>query len=504
MVQKDQVYIAIDLGAGSGRVNAGVVKPNGELSLVVIHRFDTVSVEQEGHYYWDIKTIYQSILQGLEVAASKYQSAIRSIGVDAWGVDYAFLDASGELLGNPFQYRDPRTQGIPEKLFQKISKEVIFQQTGIQFMDFNTLYQLHAETRNQDSLIRRANRLLLIPDLIGYWLTGVMYAERTIASTTQFLNPITKNWAQPLLYGAGIPEKLLPKIIEPATIVGKIQKELQVSLHFPAAQVIAVGGHDTASAVAGVSSPSSGRVFLSSGTWSLMGIECSQPIINPESLQAGFSNEVGIEKTIRFLKNICGLWLIQQCKAEWDKENPLEFATMVRWAQAAKAVSIDSVIDPDNPIFALPGNMPNKIRNYCQKTGQTIPESKGSVLAVIFQSLAAKYRIVFDQLSHFSPVAINHFHIVGGGCKNEYLCQCTANVLEMTVKAGPTEASSLGNIITQMLARQEVDNLDQGRKWIANNFSVKTYLPDGNQKWRVLVNKLRVLLQEENECKFKF
>ena len=493
MSSKDNIYIAIDLGAGSGRVNAGIVNSQGDFSLEDIHRFDTVSVERDGHYYWDIKTIYQSILQGLEVAASKYRSAIQSVGVDTWGVDYAWLDASGTLLGDPFQYRDPRTQGVPEKLFQKISKEVIFQQTGIQFMDFNTLYQLYAEKIAGNSSIKNADRLLLIPDLIGYWLSGSVYAERTIASTTQFLNPITGCWAESLLSSSGIPEKLLPKIVEPATPVGEIKKELQHSLDFPSAQVIAVGGHDTASAVAGVPSPSSGRVYLSSGTWSLMGIECSQPIITPEALQAGFSNEVGVGRTFRFLKNICGMWLIQQCKVEWDKEKVLEFDTMVA---LAKEAVIDSVIDPDAPDFVLPKQMPDKIRNYCQKTGQEIPESNGAILAVIFQSLAAKYRIVFDQLSQFSSIPLNQFHIVGGGCKNEYLCQCTANALAIPVKAGPAEASSLGNIITQMLALGVVKSLDQGRELIAKNFTVKSYFPDGNPKWVDLVDKLRVLLRK--------
>ena len=481
MTQK-KVYLAVDLGAGSGRVLAGEFDGN-RIELHEINRFDNTPIQLPSGWHWNIPALYQNILDGLKKAAEIYGDSALSVGIDTWGVDYGLFDKDGRMLGLPYQYRDSRTNGMMEIAYGKVGKKEIYDATGIQFMFFNSIYQLLAEVETKNPALDLAEDLLFIPDLLGFWLTGEKTQERSFASTTQLYNPITKDWDYPLIEKIGLPKKLFKTISDPGSTLGSLTAGvLETTGLNKAAKVITVGGHDTASAVAAVPSQAETPAFLSSGTWSLMGLELKEPVISQQSYDDEFTNEIGVNQTVRFLKNICGLWLIQESKRYWlaaGEDVPYgKMATL-----AAEAPAFRSMINPDDPRFVEAGRMPEKIREYCRETNQPIPESKGELIRCIYESLALRYATVWDKLIQYTEHQPTTLHIVGGGCQDKLLNQFAANAIGVKVAACPVEATGLGNILAQMLADGSINNLSEGREIVLNSSLVETFEPSDPIEW---------------------
>jgi rhamnulokinase len=473
-------YLAADLGASSGRVIAGLLK-DGQLELHELHRFWNGAVEHDDGLHWDIETLFAEIKTGLKKGFAQYGDAVQAIGVDTWGVDYGLLDADGKLLNAPFHYRDGRNDGMMARVFETVSKEDIYRRTGLQFLPFNTIYQLAAEVRAERPELQQAEQMLLIPDLLNYLLTGRAANEYSNASTTQLLDAKTRSWDFELIRKLGLPEKIFGEIVEPGTVLGRLTPELVQELGGDA-NVIAVGSHDTASAVA--AAPLAGRdsAYLSSGTWSLMGLEEPEPIITAESAKYEITNEGGVCGTIRFLKNICGMWLLQECKRNWEEQGET-----LSWKEIDAAVEeaepFFAFINPDSAEFARPCNMPVHIQIACDRTGQNVPESIGQISRVIFESQALRYRQVFQTLEKLHGTRLEQLHIVGGGCNNRLLNQLTADAINRPVITGPVEATALGNILMQLMADAKISDLAEGRRMIAESFGTETVLPQNPAAW---------------------
>jgi len=486
------VYLAIDLGATSGRVMAGIVDDQ-QIKLREINRFPTKGFEESDSWYWDVEDIFSHVIEGLRKANVIYGDRIAGIGVDTWGVDYALLDKNGDLLSNPFMYRDKRTDGIEERIQKIVSPETIYEETGIQFIFLNSINQLFAEKESRGEELDQACDLLFMPDLFNYWLCGEKIQERSMASTSQLLNPKTGAWSEILLDALKFPKHLFKPITEPGRKIGSLLPELQKRIGAKQIPVFAVAGHDTASAVAAASLRADASAFLSSGTWSLMGVESEVPIINQDSLSASFSNEAGVEGTTRFLKNICGMWLVKLLKEEWQSAGDvLGYDTLVDLAREAEPFR--SIIDPDDVSFAKPGPITDRIQQYCSKNNQPVPESKAQYIRTVFDSLASKYRIVFDQLKLLSGRSLTELRVVGGGSHNDFLNQCTANALNCPVHAGPIEATSYGNVLMQLRGAERIDSLTSGRQLVVKSFSEKTFLPIDPDLWIRPVKFLRELM----------
>lgn len=478
---KPKIRIAIDLGASSGRVIAGTVS-DGKLTLQEIHRFGNPAVELPSGLYWNILGLFHEIVTGLKKAVEAHGDAIASIGIDTWGCDFGLFDATGELIAPPHQYRDPRFNGMAEKMHALLPEVEVFGRTGIKTNFYNSSLHLLALHLKNPRLLTEADTLLFVPDILAYWLTGAKAVERTIASTSQLLNPRTGDWAFDVIEALGLPRKIFGKIVTPGAILGKLRPELKATLGRSDIPLVVAPSHDTASAVAGIPISGEETLWLSSGTWSIMGVELRQPITTPESLGLGFCNELGVAGTVRFLKNIAGLWLIQECKRQWDLDGKEHsFAELAVMAAAAEPFT--AFIDPDDPVFASPGNMPSKIRDFCGKTGQPVPESIGQILRVATESLALKYRYVYENILRLTGLDFTRLHAGGGGIQNEILCQATANALGIEVIAGPIEATSCGNIITQMIATGETPDFSAGRKLIRDSFGFTTYQPADPDAW---------------------
>ena len=476
-----QVFLAVDLGATSGRVIAGIY--NGErLVLEEVHRFGNGAVEVDGTYRWDIDKLFSEVKTGIGKACAAHGDSVVSVGVDTWGVDYGLLSADGTLLEQPYAYRDERTNGMEEEICKRVPREEVYQATGIQFAFFNTLLQVFAAVSSGSEAVTKAERLLFTPDLINYWLTGRQVNERAIASTSQMYNPHTGTWAVDLLDRLGIPTRMLGEIVDPGTVLGELSVEVQKDTGAKALQVVAPGCHDTACAVAAVPASGDSHAYLSSGTWSIMGIEAPEPVTTPEALAAGFTNEGGVFGTTRVLKNICGLWILEECRRTWaeagEDHSYEELMEMVRQAPAFAAV-----IDPDHADFAAPGDMPARIRAFCERTGQTPPADKGSVVRTALESLALKYRAVFGRLEKFMGRRLDTLHIVGGGTKNELLNQFTADALDRRVITGPVEATAAGNVMMQMVATGQLASLEEGRALVRASFETRTYEPVKTSAW---------------------
>ena len=486
------VYLAVDLGAGSGRVIAGEFD-GVSICLNEIVRFKNTPIELSTGWHWDINCLYKNILEGISSAADRYGDSIISIGIDTWGVDYGLLNKDGELLDQPFQYRDKRTEGMMKCAFEKVDKREIYNRTGIQFMFFNTIYQLLAEVAT-GKLIKQAEDLLFTPDLIGYLLTGQKCQERTIASTTQLYNPLIKNWDYNLIDELGLPRRLFKDIHEPGTILGKLKHSIASKNGLNSVKVVTVAGHDTACAVAAVPSKSNATVFLSSGTWSLMGIELQDPVINTTSFEDGFTNEVGIDGTIRFLKNISGLWLIQECRREWS-ECGTEIAYNDMAKVASSAAEFSSLIDPDDERFATAGNMEIKIQNFCRETNQLIPKEKGEIIRCIYESLALRYAEVWKKLIRNTAQSPTQLHIVGGGCQDHLLNQFTANAIGEKVIVGPVEATGMGNILCQLISDKKISNITEARYISQNSNTVQIIEPLDKKKWTKAKTKFSKLIK---------
>lgn len=477
-------YLAFDIGASSGRAILGTLD-GCKVTLEEIHRFPNEMILRDGHYYWDINRLFSELMTGLKLCVKKHNVIPVSIGIDTWGVDFGLLDGNSQLIGNPFAYRDSLTEEAMEQVFKVMRPKELYNKTGIQFLRFNSLFQLWALKKKFPNLLLQADKLLFIPDLLGYLFTGIIFSEYTIASTSQMLNPKTRNWYPDLMIRLGLPIHILDDIVEPGTQIGRIKPGILSELGIDAISLVAVGAHDTASAIAAIPAEGKNWAYISSGTWSLMGIETDKPILSEESFKYLFTNEGGVGKTTRYLKNITGLWLLQECKKIWDKEEVLPYPELISRCKKVKAFR--SVVDPDDPVFMNPENMPAAIREYCQQSGQPVPESIGEFTRCIFESLALKYRIVLDQLKQVSPHPIEKIHMIGGGSLNALLCQFTADATGLPVVAGPAEATALGNILVQIACHQGLSELDTLRAFSFNSVQTITYQPNNTGAWDKIV-----------------
>ena len=477
-----KVYIAIDLGAGSGRLVAGVYD-GSTLKLEEVHRFSNDGVEIHGGCYWNTIGLFGSILEGVHIAAEKYGDAIVSIGTDTWGCDYALLDSQGNMLGGHRQYRDPRIDGMQEEMESRMPMTDIFARTGVQPAFYNSSLHLLAEAVRENPCLELADRLLFTPDLLAYWLSGVLSNERTVVSTSQLYNPLERDWAWDVIDALGLPRKMFGNIVSSGTVLGPLTDAVAEKaglIH--AVQVVASAGHDTASAVAGLPMERGG-LWLSSGTWSILGVESEKPVTTAEAYEAKLSNEGGVNKTTRLLHNVSGLWIIQECRRYWAEHGEeMSYAELARLAEEAQPRT--AYIDPNDPVFASPGKMPEKIKDFCEKTGQVVPQSKGQMLRVATESLALKYRQVVERLQEVTGRSFDRLHAGGGGIQNALLAQATADALGMPVVAGPVEATSCGNIITQMVATGDLADITEGRKLVADSMETTTYNPKSSADWQ--------------------
>lgn len=470
-----QHFLAIDLGATSGRVILATLADN-RIDLDVVHRFPNRLIEIGGRYYWNIYALYEDILQGL-TEAGKRKVKIHSIGIDTWGVDFVAVAEDGTLCSLPRAYRDPYTNGIPEEYFTKCPRKEVYERTGIQIMNFNSLFQLYAQHKEGSSALKNAQTLLFMPDALSYLLTGKKVCEYTILSTSQFMNPRTKQVDEKLLEVAGVDPKLLPEVVMPGTQVGTLTPTLAKQCGLDEIPVIAVAGHDTGSAVAAVPAEDEGFAYLSSGTWSLMGVELQEPEITDESFEMNFTNEGGVDGTTRFLKNITGMWLLEQCRAAWKREGKEYSYPEIMQLVNSTSPSVD-LLDPDAAEFAAPTNMPQAIRLYCEARAMAVPENDAQLMRLIFDSLAAKYAEVLEKLRKVAPFEIKTLHVIGGGAQNDLLNQMTSNACGIPVVAGPSEATALGNVMVQARAAGLVGSLNEMRRYIRRSIETKRYTPE--------------------------
>jgi rhamnulokinase len=483
MAQK--AYLAVDLGASSGRHVVGRLD-EGRLRLEEVYRFPNGPVELAGRLQWDLPGLWNHVRQGLAAAAAQSGGMVGSVGVDTWGVDFALLGRGDELLGNPYHYRDSRTNGMMEKAFALVPREEIFRHTGLQFMQFNTLYQLLAMKLGGSPLLDVAETMLLMPDLMHWLMTGVKCNEMTNASTTQFFNPVRGGWATELVAALGLPTRLLGRIAEPGTKLGPLRAGLAAETGL-SAEVILPGTHDTASAVLAV--PAHSRpgtrpdwCYISLGTWALMGIESPAPLVNDSVLRLNFTNEGGVGHTTRLLKNIAGLWLVQECRRVWNQGGRgWGWEDLNRMAAAAQPLV--SFLNPDAPEFLAPDNMPDSIRAFCRRTGQAVPGDEGAVLRCALDSLAMKFRHVLGMCEELAGGRLDTIHIVGGGTKNRLLCQAAADATGRSVLAGPVEATAIGNVMMQAVADAAVGSIAEARELIRRSFPLEPYEPSRTAAW---------------------
>lgn len=492
-----KVYLAVDLGAESGRVLAGEFDGQ-HLFLNVIHSFPNGPINLNGSIHWNTVGLYEQILIGLSKAQAEYGNSLVSLGVDSWGLDYGHLDAQGNLLGLPYHYRDSRTGPMIEKVNSIVTENEAYARTGIQPLFINTLFQLMAEKENYQSCLSQSDHLLFTPDLINFWLTGKKGNEITMASTSQMLNQQTRDWDKEFLDKLGIPIKILGELWEPGHHVGSVIGGAKEKIGCSNLSVFTVGSHDTASAVAGVPAINGQNfAYLSSGTWSLMGVEQTNPLCDQESAELGFTNEFGIRQDIRYLKNISGLWIVQECRRHWQSQGD-DFDYSQLTSMAKEAHYFRAVLDVDDSIFSTIGRMPEKISKYCERTGQSSPQSKNETIRTALEGLALKYREVLENLRQKSGKTLDTIHIVGGGTQNELLNQMTADSTGCEVIAGPIEATSTGNLITQMLADRELSSLEQGRELVAQSFELKKYQPIGSDSWDEAYGKMREIRKSKD------
>jgi len=483
---RNKSFLAFDLGATSGRSILGTLI-DGRLQMKELTRFPNQMIQIGEHFQWNIYSLFESLKEGL--AAVKNEGVeIASIGIDTWGVDFALLAADGSILGAPYAYRDPHTDGAPERYFKIFPRKEVYNLTGIQVMNFNSLYQLFALKEANNSLLAAATELLFIPDALGYLLTGNKVVEYTIASTSQLLNPCTKKFEAILLEKAGVSPSLLGDIVMPGHVVGTLTDVLAEESELGKVPVVAVAGHDTASAVAAVPAENERFAYLSSGTWSLMGIEVKDAIINEDTFALNFTNEGGIEGTTRVLKNITGMWLLEQCLKEWKKEGiSYAYEKLVHMAESAPAFR--SLIDPDHISFANPVSMTKAITDYCKSTGQDVPSNHAEFVRCIFESLSLKYKFILGKLKSLAPFAIEKLHVIGGGSKNPLLNQWTSNSIGLPVIAGPSEATAIGNIMIQAKAAGCVDSLQEMRQIIRESVPLDEFAPENADVWKEAYQK---------------
>ena len=482
---KLKYFLAIDIGAGSGRAILGTIQ-NDNLELNEISRFSNLMIEVNGLLYWDILYLYNQIIESIN-KVKLMDINIASIGIDTWGVDYVCFSSDGKLLGMPYSYRNSNTKGAPDRFYLKIPKRELYQKTGIQIMDFNTLFQLDTQLHEKSSIYSVIDKILFMPDALSYMLTGNMVTEYTIASTSQLINPYTKDFDSEILESIELSKNHFASIVFSGNVIGEINNSVKKATGLQNTKVVAVAGHDTASAVLAVPAENNNFAYLSSGTWSLMGIESKEPVINEESYSLNFTNEGGADGSIRLLKNICGMWLIEQCKKEWEKDRPISYEEIVVAAEHATPYS--SFINPDDQCFANPNSMIYAIQKYCIDTNQKVPVTIGEIARCIYESLAFRYKQVLINLQKLVDFPIQKLHIIGGGSKNNMLNQFTANAIGMPVIAGPSEATAIGNILMQGKASGLINSKSEMRAIVRNSTSLEIFNPIDIKSWSDNYNK---------------
>ena len=470
-------FMAVDLGATSGRVILATFGGEG-VKMEEIHRFPSPIIQMCGHFYWDLPAIYQSVLKGLKMVAERGID-IQSIGIDTWGVDVALFGEDGTMLSLPHSYRDPHTVGAPEEFFKRMPREELYERTGIQVMNFNTLFQLDTMRRNNSSALKAAKKILFIPDALAYPLTGEMVTEYTIASTSHMINPRTRKWDEKILEMLGLDADKFGRQVMPGEKIGTLSEEVQRLTGLGAVEVVAVASHDTGSAVATVPAKDMSMAYLSSGTWSLMGVVSPEPVITERSQQLNFTNEGGVGGTIRVLKNICGMWLLERCRAEWGE---IGYGELI--AQAEKAEPFRSIINPDAPCFANPESMTAAIDGYCEATNQPVPSCIGEYVRTIFESLALRYRQVVGMLSEFTGVKVEQLYVIGGGAKNDMLNQFSSNAIGVEVTTGASEATAWGNIAVQAESTKQLGGFAEIMQMCSPLLESKHYEPQDKELWQ--------------------
>ena len=471
--------LAFDFGASSGRAIIGCFDGD-KITLEEVHRFSNDPVSVGGTVYWDVLRLFYEIKQG--IIKAKIAGGFDSIGIDTWGVDFGLIDSEGKLMENPVHYRDTRTVALVDEAFKTMPKEKLYGITGIQFMELNTLFQLISLKKYRPWMLERADKMLFMPDLFGYMLTGKMCAEYSIASTSQLIDLDKRTWSKEILDAFGIKESVFAPLVQPGTVLGELSKEVCEECGVDPVPVISVCGHDTQSAITSVPCEDGDFAFLSSGTWSLFGTELDKPIVNETSMNINITNEGGFDGSTGFLKNIIGLWLIQESRRQWKREGKeYSYADLEKLALAAEPFKC--FIDPDAPEFVPHGNIPERVREFCRKTGQYVPETVGEIMRCIYESLAMKYRLTFEKLRECTERDYPVIHVIGGGTKDGLLCQMTANSCDRTVKAGPIEATVMGNVAVQLMSDGSVKNIGQARKIVADSSELKTFEPKDTDKW---------------------
>jgi rhamnulokinase len=474
-------FLAFDLGASGGRAILGTLKDQ-KIHLKEIHRFNNSMLQIHGNYYWNVFSLFEELKEGLGKCCKGLKIHPETIGVDTWGVDFSLLDNSGRLLGMPYAYRDRRNSEAMDQVHRIIDKEEIYRLTGIAMWPFNSIYQLFAWKHHQPDVLNIADRLLFMPDIFNYLFTGIKSTDYTFASTSQLMNAYSRNWEPVLFEKLGLTQHIMNEIIESGSIIGKITPDLGQQIDLKDLSVVAVGSHDTASAIVAVPAEGNNWAYISSGTWSLMGIESEKPVISEKTMLYNLTNEGGVGKRIRLLKNIMGLWLLQESRRIWtDSGNAYTYPVLVEMAM--KAEPFQSIIDPDWMNFYNPDDMTEEIRKFCKITGQPEPSGHGQIVRIILEGLAFKYRMTLDQLREVSGKSIEKIHIIGGGTQNELLSQFAANATGVPVVTGPAEATAVGNLMVQAMAKGFVSDMDEIRAVIRNSFELKTYYPENTTDW---------------------
>jgi sugar (pentulose or hexulose) kinase len=484
-------YLAFDLGASSGRAILGTLE-DGRIELEELHRFSNGPVDVNGGLFWNLLGLFAELKTGLKNALDRGVK-LSGVAIDTWGVDYALIDGNGQFVGFPRHYRDPRTADILPYTFAKVSREEMYDITGIQFMNLNTVFQLSAMERDGDSALKTGEKLLFMPNALTYLFSGNVSAEYTIASTSQLCDAKRGDWALDMIRKLDLPTDVLPDIVPPCTVVGQLRDALCEELKCEPVPFILVGSHDTASAVAAVpATTGKSWAYLSSGTWSLLGVELDQPLISEAALAANYTNEGGVAGKIRFLKNIMGMWLIQESKAEWSRQGK-KYSFDEIDMMAAEAEPFRSFIDPNDDSFVAPGDMPSRIAEFCRRTGQPVPETPGQIMRCALESLAMRYRMALEEIEQITGESIEILHLVGGGVKNLVLNQYTADAVGRPVITGPVEATALGNIVSQAIATGELAGLAEARQVIANSTETQTLLPQAGAEWDAAYSRFRSL-----------
>ncbi len=489
-------FLAVDMGAESGRTVAGILDDK-HLFLEEVHRFPTGMIELDGHFYWNIYRFYEEILNSIRICENEDQIKPESIGIDTWGVDFGLLAGDGSLCRIPYAYRDPQSgQGMQDFFAEKMASENIYILTGIAMQPFNSLFHLYAMRKSGDFALENAKNLLFIPDILNYFLTGIRSSEFTFATTSQLYNPISKTWEKKLFNLLGMDVSIMSEIVEPGSVIGMMQPSVARLVGINPIQVVAVCSHDTGSAIVAVPAEGDDWAYISSGTWSLMGVENHRPVINAKSSEYNFTNEGGAAGTYRFLKNIMGLWLLQQCRKSWSKSGRMiSYGDLVEIGQSSPPFR--TFIDPDYMGFYNPVDMPLAIDEYCQKTGQESPQAIGEYVRTILEGLAFKYRFVLDQLNEISGKTIRKIHIIGGGTQNKLLCQFTANVTGLPVISGPAEGTAAGNLLMQAYALGYLKSLEEIREVVRNSFRLEMYEPRDIPEWEQAYKKFLQIMKKD-------